>query len=385
MDHAQGLVPARKVLDFVDRARRMPEALDGATARAPARLDDPLARLALADTRLLDCAARARRLADKPIPVMLRGETGTGKEVFAKALHAVSERRAKPFVALNCAAIPEGLIESELFGYREGAFTGARSRGARGKLEQAHGGTLFLDEIGDMPVLMQSRLLRVLAEGEVLPLGATEPIRVDLRIVCATHQDLGELIRAGRFREDLYYRLNGAVFELPALREREDRGLLIHQVLAEEAAALGLRAVRLDPAAFDALRRHDWPGNVRQLRHALRYACAMTEDGWLDLECFPADVAAAASTDAGSAPSKVAGAGLSEVAGGGLSAAGTPACGTGAVSPDALRERMLGSLRQHHWRVTAAARHLDMPRSTFYRKMEAFGIAGPSRLLEERA
>ncbi len=171
--------------------------------------------LATGDSRVRTNVQRALKVANRDIPVMLLGETGTGKEAFAKAVHDCSSRHKQPFVALNCAAIPESLIESELFGYRDGAFTGARAKGARGKIVQSDQGTLFLDEIGDMPLVLQSRLLRVLAEGEVQPLGAEQPIPVKLHIICATHQNLPALVEDGRFREDLYYRLNGAVFILP--------------------------------------------------------------------------------------------------------------------------------------------------------------------------
>ena len=170
------------------------------------------------------------------MPLLLNGETGSGKEAFAKAVHLAGPRAEQAFVALNCAAIPETLIESELFGYRGGSFTGARKEGMRGKLQQADGGTLFLDEIGDMPLALQTRLLRVLEERRVVPLGG-EPEDVDVRLISATHRDLAELVADGRFREDLYYRLNGMVVSLPPLRERSDREELLDYLLAEEARA----------------------------------------------------------------------------------------------------------------------------------------------------
>ncbi|MDE2255509.1 MAG: sigma-54-dependent Fis family transcriptional regulator, partial [Betaproteobacteria bacterium] len=180
-----------------------------------------------ADPRMQANVKRARRILDKEIAVLLLGESGTGKELFARAMHACSGRACHPFIAINCAAIPETLLESELFGYSAGAFTGARAKGVRGKIMQAHGGTLFLDEIGDMPLAMQSRLLRVLAEREVTPLGAEQAVSVDVQVICATHQELEDLVASERFRLDLYYRINGLSLTLPPLREREDRHQLI--------------------------------------------------------------------------------------------------------------------------------------------------------------
>jgi len=261
-------------------------ALPGAAAKAPRSF----AHLATGDVQLQALVARASRIVNRDMPIMLLGETGTGKEAFAQALHAASLRAAQPFVALNCAAIPESLIESELFGYRDGAFTGARSRGAKGKIALADGGTLFLDEIGDMPLLLQSRLLRVLAEGEVLPLGADEPVAVKLSVICATHQDLPTLIAQGRFREDLYYRLSGAAFRLPALRERTDRAELVRLLLRDEARHAGRPRCDIAPDALAALLAHPWPGNIRQLRHALRYACAVADGDLLQRADFASDL-----------------------------------------------------------------------------------------------
>jgi len=185
---------------------------------------------------MLRIVRSARRVAASSVSVMIQGATGTGKELFARALHAASGRA--PFVALNCAAIPESLIESELFGYKSGAFTGARREGMKGTILQASGGTLFLDEIGDMPLALQTRLLRVLEEHEVVPLGADKPMKVDLRVVCASHQNLRSMIARGQFREDLYYRLNGITLELPRLAERTDKEQLIRKLLGAETSVL---------------------------------------------------------------------------------------------------------------------------------------------------
>ena len=228
------------------------------------------------DPRIAAAVTKVRRVLGRDITVLIQGETGTGKEWFAKAMHEDSPRRNGPFVAVNCAAIPEGLIESELFGYDEGAFTGARRKGAPGKILQADGGTLFLDEIGDMPLSLQARLLRVLQERMITPLGSTRACPVDVALVCATHRKLRELMAQGLFREDLYYRLNGLVVTLPPLRERTDLPELVRR-LVEAETRRGER-VEISAEVMDLFRRHSWPGNLRQLHNLLRTALAMVDD-----------------------------------------------------------------------------------------------------------
>ena len=215
------------------------------------------------------------RLAQAPLGVLVTGETGTGKELVARALHRESPRAGKPFVALNTAAIPAELLESELFGHEAGAFTGASKRHV-GRFEQAHGGTLFLDEIGDMPALLQTRLLRVLAVGEFFRVGGRELIRVDVRVIAATHQELEALVRAGRFRADLLHRLDVVRLSLPPLRDRKgDLPLLAGRFLGEAAVRLGGSAKRLQPDALRRLEQHDWPGNIRELRNVVARASAL--------------------------------------------------------------------------------------------------------------
>ena len=215
------------------------------------------------------------RLARSPATVLINGESGTGKELVARAVHGHSLRADKPFIALNMAAIPHELMESELFGHERGAFTGAHARRA-GRFEQADRGTLFLDEIGDMPTAMQTRLQRVLAEGEFYPVGARLPVRVDVRIITATHQNLEALVAEGRFREDLYHRLNVIRLNLPPLRERrQDIPLLLRHYLNKASAVLNEESKRLLPEAEGHLCRLDWPGNVRQLENACHWIAVM--------------------------------------------------------------------------------------------------------------
>ncbi|SDI30759.1 Transcriptional regulator of acetoin/glycerol metabolism [Pseudomonas flavescens] len=344
---AQGLVaPLQRRQDGRELYARlsappMPRRLDaGAGAPGPERA---------LDARVAADLALAIRVQQRNLPILVSGETGSGKEVFARAVHTGGDRRHKPFVALNCAALPESLIESELFGYAPGAFTGARAKGQRGLLLEADGGTLFLDEIGDMPLNLQTRLLRVLAEGEVRAVGATRGERVDLRLICATHRDLEQRIAQGEFREDLYYRLAGARFHLPPLRERGDRVALIKRVLEEEARSAGLDAPELAPAALEALLACPWPGNVRQLRNVLRYACAVCPCALVDIDHLPVDIAGSPERDAG-----------------------------GTVdSPQ--RRQLLEALVRGRWKPVATARLLGISRATLYRRLRQYGIPTPGR------
>ncbi len=232
--------------------------------------------------------ARAVRVLDSNIPILVTGESGVGKEVFARQVHRASLRAAGPFVAVNCAAVPEGLIEAELFGYEEGAFTGARRRGQAGLVREADGGVLFLDEIGDMPLSLQARLLRVLQDREVKPLGGGRAQAVDFALICATHRKLGEMAADGRFRTDLYYRLQHFTVELPALRTLPDRHARIDELLRDMLLRRGLR---LSPQARDALLAHDWPGNWRQLVAVCQTLAALAAaDGRIEHADLPAEL-----------------------------------------------------------------------------------------------
>ena len=244
------------------------------------KIDEPvsatcaLSRLQTGDAQVDAVVNKVRKVVGRDIPILIQGETGTGKELLASAIHAVSPRSAKPFVAVNCAAIPEGLIESELFGYEEGAFTGARRKGSVGRILQADGGTLFLDEIGDMPLPLQARLLRVLQERVVTPLGSVKSTPVNIAVICATHRRIRELVSRGQFREDLYFRLNGLTVMLPPLRARTDLESLVKRMLKELG---GAAAPAPDAEVIKLFRAHPWPGNLRQLSNLLRTALVMAE------------------------------------------------------------------------------------------------------------
>ncbi|EOZ2885178.1 sigma 54-interacting transcriptional regulator [Escherichia coli] len=220
------------------------------------------------------------RIAPSPSSVMVVGESGTGKEVVARAIHKLSGRRNKPFIAINCAAIPEQLLESELFGYVKGAFTGASANGKTGLIQAANTGTLFLDEIGDMPLMLQAKLLRAIEAREILPIGASSPIQVDIRIISATNQNLAQFIAEGKFREGLFYRLNVIPITLPPLRERqEDIELLVHYFLHLHTRRLGSVYLGIAPDVVEILRKHRWPGNLRELSNLMEYLVNVVPSG----------------------------------------------------------------------------------------------------------
>ncbi|MGE5493319.1 MAG: sigma-54-dependent Fis family transcriptional regulator, partial [Actinomycetota bacterium] len=306
------------------------------------------------DPHLSQAISRAKRVVGKEIPLLILGESGVGKEMFAKAFHAAGPRRSGPFVALNCAAIPENLIESELFGYVGGAFTGARREGYTGKIQQASGGTLFLDEIGDMPLNLQARLLRVLQERMVTPLGGAKSIPVDISLVCATHRQLPTAVKEGRFRQDLYYRVNGLSVTLPPLREREDIRQIVASILAQEAPAG--RCVRVSEEALQLFESYPWPGNIRQLQNVLRVAMALLDDddGLIGPEHLPDEVLSHEEFDV---PAVAAAATVA--------AAGSALASLEQIELQAV-ERML---KEHRGNVSAAARALGISRNTLYRKL----------------
>lgn len=317
----------------------------------------PLATMEYGDPQMANNVRIVRRVLDRDIPVLLLGETGTGKGCFAKAIHAASRRADKPFVTVNCAAIPETLIESELFGYKAGAFTGATREGHSGRVVQANGGTLFLDEIGDMPLPLQVRLLSVIEDREVIPLGGSKSIPVDIRIISATHCDLLNQVRERRFREDLYYRLNGLALRMPALRDRRDARDLILNLIREESRDRG-GIIDIDDAAMRRLLQSPWPGNIRQLRNVLRTMIAMSENDCLTMADFNDEWLSAGSAS-------VSGAQNDAIE---LDLEGDDVLG------EAEREALRRVLESCRWNVSAAAVQLHVSRKTLYRKMFRHGI-----------
>ena len=259
---------------------------------APCGAELTLEELAGDDPLMLHNVHCAYRIADTDIPVLIQGPTGCGKEAFARAIHRVSRRAARPFVAVNCAAIPETLIESELFGYRSGAFTGARREGLRGRIAQSSGGTLFLDEIGDMPLPLQAKLLRFLQERVIERVGGRELIQVDVRVIAATHRDLKAAIAEKTFRDDLFYRISEVAVNIPPLRERgADAVLIANYLLLEACKRHGKAQMKLAPDALSAIERYAWPGNVRELGNRVNAAAIMAEGAMItaaDLALEPA-------------------------------------------------------------------------------------------------
>ncbi|ANB76100.1 Fis family transcriptional regulator [Paraburkholderia phytofirmans OLGA172] len=366
---------------YVASAKTLPDAARAATSsgtRAAARPGEgappaPLATLETLDTGDAQVSAILRRVAKlrgRDIPILVLGKTGTGKEWLARAIHHDSPRRAAPFIALNCASLPDTLIEAELFGYEDGAFTGAKKRGSVGKIVQADGGTLFLDEIGDMPLAQQVRLMRVLQERTVVPLGGTRAIPVDLRIVCATHRNLRAMIEEGSFREDLYYRINGLAVTLPALRERSDLAALVERMLALQPD--GERLPRcVSTEVLERFAQCRWPGNLRQLANVLRTASIMAEGAeQIELEDLPEDFLQDCVSDdktsgelqvSASAPSLEATRAYGHI----------PFTADASSSPARMDEWQITlitqALARHNGNVSAAARELGLARNTVYR------------------
>jgi two-component system nitrogen regulation response regulator NtrX len=289
--------------------------------------------------------------------VLITGESGSGKELVARGIHRNSPRAKKAFIKVNCAAIPDELIESELFGHEKGSFTGA-SRDQLGKFAQADGGTLFLDEVGDMSLRTQSKVLRALQDGEIEPVGAAKSFVVDVRVIAATNKKLEEEIAAGRFREDLFFRLNVVPIELPPLRDRsEDIPDLVAEFAAAFCAENGMKAKTFAADAVDALKRLPWRGNVRELRNAVERMIIMTPRPMIRAADIPPGL--------------------------GLAPAGAEAGGVGAASQAATlqefkdateRAFILAKLEEHDWNVAATAKAIDTPRSNLYKKLETYGI-----------
>jgi transcriptional regulator of acetoin/glycerol metabolism len=304
------------------------------------------------DAKIERAIAQVKQVLSRDIPILIQGETGVGKELFARAIHEASIQHKGPWIAVNCAALPEGLIEAELFGYEEGAFTGAKRKGSPGKIEQANGGTLFLDEIGDMPLSLQTRLLRVLQERTVTPLGSTKSIPVSFALVSATNLKLKERVESGEFRSDLYYRLNGLSVSLPPLRQRSDLTALINIILQIEHAD----DVKIMPEVMDIFAQHPWPGNIRQLHNVLRTALALADGVPISelhlTQDFIDEIETAAQTETGSEVVTLNNQNLDDVT-------------TNAI---------VKAMEKHSGNVSAVARQLNISRNTLYRKLKALGL-----------
>ncbi|NRF70997.1 sigma-54-dependent Fis family transcriptional regulator [Aquincola sp. S2] len=353
-------------------AARLPSPAADATS-APAGLS-ALQYLKTGDAQIEATIGKVQRVLNRDIPVLILGETGTGKELLARALHQDSNRARQDFVAVNCASIPESLIEAELFGYEDGAFTGARRKGAPGRIVQANGGTLFLDEIGDMPLALQARLLRVLQERCVMPLGGQKAIPVDIAVIGATHRNLREMIEAGSFREDLYYRLNGLVVRLPALRERSDLQAVAQRILRAECPQ---DPPRISPAVMALFERCAWPGNIRQLANVLRTAAVMaagepqideqhlSDDFLEDMRRVPAMTARAAARIAEATPETAAPMVIETAAAPPAPAPAEAARTLGEAEIEMIRR----ALEAANGNISVASKRLGISRNTIYRKL----------------
>ncbi len=331
----------------------------------------PLDLLAGHDPELRNIVQLCRRIADKDLPILLLGDTGVGKDTLARAIHDESERRLRPYVAVNCAAIPATLLASELFGYTAGSFTGASRNGRVGKIQASDSGTLFLDEIGDMPLELQAHLLRVLEERTVTPLGSTELIPIDIKIICATHQDLPELVEQGKFRRDLYFRIKGAQITIPSLRDRTDIADLATAIFQEEAELAGHEPVTLSDEVIDVLEQYAWPGNIRELRSVARLVLSLYADQVIAIEHLPIDLVQQSRSDAAQLSTRW------RTPHGILSDKGEPT--TLCEANEAAEEHLLQeTLRAHKWNVTHAAKQLGISRATLHRKIRKYGIVSPN-------
>jgi two-component system nitrogen regulation response regulator NtrX len=348
----------RGAFDFLEKplARdRVLVVVKNAIERATLERENQQFRELVGDARMIGrspaferAVREATQVARSDAGVLLTGESGTGKELLAACVHRESPFAAGPFIKVNCAAIPRDLIESELFGHEKGAFTGA-AQTRRGKFELADGGSIFLDEVGDLHESSQGKLLRVLQEGEVQRLGGEAAIRVSFRVIAATNRDLTALVRSGRFREDLYYRLSVVPIRVPALRERlEDVPLLAAYFLEDFCARNNFRPKSLDPAAVELLQRYRWPGNVRELRNLVERMAILSEGDVISDDAVPLEIAA--------------------------SQAEGPSAGLQQVRDSAERERILHALSSTKWNVAGAARMLGIERTNLHKRMRLLGL-----------
>lgn len=329
--------------------------------------DDPFFAIKGHSASIQAAIQAARKVAQTDATVLLHGESGVGKELFAQAIHQASRRHEKPFIAINCAAIPAALFESELFGYQGGAFTGAERKGKPGKLEMAHGGTLFLDEVGELPLELQAKLLRALQERQFYRVGGTDPITVNTRIIAATNRHLEEMIKAGEFREDLYYRLNVFSLEIPPLRERKEDILELVQIFLQEYSVTNGQPVpRITPEVMQALFEYAWPGNIRQLRNVMERLCILQEGGVIQLEHLPSSMRATANATLAELPAPF-------PANRPSAAEAMPLRSVPGLADE--RARIIAALERTYGNKKAAALLLGISRGTLYNKMKRYGIA----------
>ena len=320
----------------IDKYNRSTDYFDAITGQSPA---------------LTDVVDMARRIANTDVSILLRGESGTGKELFAESIHKSGKRYGQPFVVINCGAIPANLFESELFGYQPGAFTGADRRGRKGKFDEANHGTLFLDEIGELPLDMQVKLLRVLQNQRFYRVGGGEPIEVDVRLISATNRDLNKMIEEGRFRDDLYYRINVVTLELPPLRERkEDIGQLAHQFLREVCLKQGIPVKHLEPEVLSYLTNYPWPGNVRELRNVIERLVVLSDGNYITIGDLPGQIKYTYGEEQ------------------------IGDCGLQGAADKAERSIIIQALDSCHGDRSRTAKLLGIPRSTLYYKMNKYGL-----------
>ncbi|MBB4105029.1 sigma-54-dependent Fis family transcriptional regulator [Allorhizobium borbori] len=377
-----GRVTPENMPDWIDRDWIEPVLLDGerlgamlvlpdrsavvrraglrAVPRSTPASADPFDRLSGCSPAYLEAVRRARLLAKSPAPVLLLGETGVGKDAFAQALHAGGAHGTGPFVAINCGGFSRELLTSELFGYAEGAFTGARRGGMTGKIEAADGGTLFLDEIGEMPLDLQPHLLRVLEAGEVYRIGENRPRKVRLRLIAATNRDLKAEVEAGHFRADLFYRVAVTTLRLPSLRERAgDLAALAEHLLGEIARRYEIPAPDIKPEVLGVFSQHDWPGNIRELRNVLESMVLESGGASLGLCHLPSELGSARFSSVAFPP---------------------PAAASGTLER-AESDAILAAIRRHHGNLTSAARDLGIAKSTLYVRIERLGLKGSVDLM----
>ncbi|MBP2017487.1 PAS domain S-box-containing protein [Symbiobacterium terraclitae] len=372
----QDVTSVVRLHEQLDRTTSAYKALEGEISRIRER-GDAFERITGRGHAIQRTVNLARRVAASDATVLIRGESGVGKELFARAIHDASERRDKPFVAINCGAIPPALFESELFGYERGAFTGADQKGKSGKLEQAQGGTLFLDEVAELPAETQVKLLRVLQDRRFYRLGSDRPRVADVRIIAATNRNLEEMLRQGTFREDLYFRLDVVTLEIPPLRERlEDLADMVHQ-FAREFALRHKRPVQgIEPGVMAALMEYSWPGNIRELRNVIERLVVLSDDGMIKAEYLPPTIGRGRPPEPPGSGGAWHGRPQEPPEQAGESGAwSAPAADLPSAAREAQRAAILAALKETGQNRSLAAKRLGISRSALYYQMRRLGIS----------